>query len=213
MNTHYFGLHAPMYPGPIPVGPMPMGHPGLMGPPLHPTYHGFCPVCYHPLPLCVCGFRECRKEAKELLVTPQERTKDVGAMALLSLFAMARAPLSAEETAEEEEAGAAGVAAARLAAVAKRFEAAEQQLGQDDAYIGGGCCVHLSIEYTSTSQESAVLVLVTDSESTILGWAKAGMKPGYYIKECIISTNPGAKLQVVVANVTARVRWCEVFSC
>ncbi len=86
----------------------------------------------------------------------------------------------------------------------------------DTAIIGGGCCVHLSVEYMhsqETATATAVAVKVNDSEGTTLAWAKKGFAPGYYIKEGIITTNPGATLIVTVSNAIARVRWCEVFSC
>jgi hypothetical protein len=84
------------------------------------------------------------------------------------------------------------------------------------AFIGGGCCVHLSIEYTQVSPtvESIVLVGVVDSEGTTLIWEKKD-PPGthYQVKECIITTKPGATLRLLAVNATARVRWCETFSC
>ncbi len=90
--------------------------------------------------------------------------------------------------------------------------------GIGKAFIGGGCCVHLSIEYTPTNAASTapalVMVVVQDSEKTTLGWMKqAEPQDGYVIKEAIITTKPGAHLTVLVVNMTARVRWCEVFSC
>jgi hypothetical protein len=93
---------------------------------------------------------------------------------------------------------------------------ADLKLGLGTAFIGGGCCVHLSIEYTPSTPTavSAVAVLVQDSEGTAMLWfktEKAGA--GYQIKEGVITTKPGAHLTVVVVNMTARVRWCEIFSC
>jgi hypothetical protein len=192
-----------------------MGYPQMMHPAYHPPYHGFCHSCCHPVSSCVCGWRECRKEAKELLVKPQEDTKE-GAARLNALFTVARAPgFVAREPPEEAE----GIpttdpaALGRFAIVDGGITVDQRAVGTGEAFIGGGCCVHLSIEYTSASATSAVAVIVTDSEGTLLGWAKAGMKPGYYVKEDIISTKPGAKLQVTVMGAIARVRWCEVFSC
>lgn len=76
--------------------------------------------------------------------------------------------------------------------------------------------MHLSIEYVPSTPTvtSLVAVIVDDSEGTIMAWGKqekAGA--GYQIKEGIITTKPGAELSVVVVNMTARVRWCEIFSC
>ena len=88
--------------------------------------------------------------------------------------------------------------------------------GLGSAFIGGSCCVHLSIEYVPSTPTvtSLVAVIVDDSEGTIMAWGKqekAGA--GYQIKEGIITTKPGAELGVLVVNMTARVRWCEIFSC
>lgn len=86
------------------------------------------------------------------------------------------------------------------------------------AIIGGGCCVSLSVEYMpsnpslSSSQVATVDVAVTDSAGTAMLWSR-GFKEGYHVQECIITTNPGAVLTVVVKSAIARVRWCEVFSC
>jgi hypothetical protein len=87
----------------------------------------------------------------------------------------------------------------------------------NEAIIGGGCCVQLSVEYMPATvslqdQVCSVAVEVQDSEGTLLAWKKQ-FKEGYHVKECIITTYPGAKLAVIVNNAIARVRWCEVFSC
>ena len=89
--------------------------------------------------------------------------------------------------------------------------------GTGDAIIGGGCCVSLSVEYMPANVSlqnavSTVTVQVTDSEGATLIWKKQ-FSQGYHVKECIITTYPGAKLLVTVQNAIARVRWCEVFSC
>jgi hypothetical protein len=36
---------------------------------------------------------------------------------------------------------------------------------------------------------------------------------GYRVRECVITTNPGARLLAAALNAAARVRWCEIFSC
>jgi hypothetical protein len=93
--------------------------------------------------------------------------------------------------------------------------------GSDQAIIGGGCCVQLSVEYMpaqpvvnvdSSTQECGVTVEVADNEGCLLVWRKAFME-GYHVKESIITTYPGAWLTVKVSNAIARVRWCETFSC
>ncbi len=162
------------------------------GAPHHPHYHGFCHSCCHPISKCCCGVRGCRKESKELLVRPLVRGKGAG-----------------KATAKESE------VLVLLGATAAAGGATAQK-GADTAIIGGGCCVHLSVEYmhsSETAATTAVVVTVDDSEGTTLAWAKKGFAPGYYIKEGIITTNPGATLTVQVSGAIARVRWCEVFSC
>lgn len=92
----------------------------------------------------------------------------------------------------------------------------DESSAEGSAFIGGGCCVHLSIEYAPSTPTTnpSVIVRVEDSEGTVLVWQKSE-KPGagYQIKECIVTTKPGADLSVTVTNMTARVRWCEIFSC
>ena len=88
--------------------------------------------------------------------------------------------------------------------------------------------MHLSVEYMPLSpfevsaQENvptfqtaaSVLVLVGDSEGTGMGWMQTtGANSVYQVRENILTTKPGARLAVLVENMVARVRWCEVFSC
>jgi hypothetical protein len=102
------------------------------------------------------------------------------------------------------------------------------RIGAGEKFIGGGCCVHLSVEYMPLSplevsaQENvptfqtaaSVLVLVGDSEGTGMGWMQTtGANSVYQVRENILTTKPGARLAVLVENMVARVRWCEVFSC
>jgi hypothetical protein len=152
---------------------------------------------------CLCGVRQCRKEAKELLVTPDRQAKDVGAARVWA--ELSRADIGDVRDVEYDE--------AKLEMAEIRETLAQQRAGADQAFIGGGCCVHLSIEYTANSDASGVAVMVTDAEGTVMLWAKLAKKQGYYIKEGIITTNPGARLLLVAVGATARVRWCEVFSC
>lgn len=177
-----------------------------------PHYHGFCYSCCHPMSQCMCGCRECRKEAKELLVAARERGKEANAQRIATLLHTVGGPAEEEEAKADVEAEG---PVAKAAVVSDDMLGAIRQLkvGTGAAFIGGGCCVHLSVEYTLQGKGSGVIVLVTDSDGTVLAWGKLGRAPGYYIKEDIISTNPGARLQVLVVDAIARVRWCEVFSC
>ena len=212
-RPRYSGSHLPPH-------AMPMAYPYMPA-----AMQGFCQGCCHPKSMCCCGKRECRKEAKELLVQPTIGRNDLGkdAQAQASLNRMAFAapfmasivqPATAKESAKSEKAGDFAMAApfAEVAAVG----AADLKLGLGTAFIGGGCCVHLSIEYTPSTPTvvSAVLILVRDSEGTLLAWYKVEQPgAGYQIKECVVTTKPGADLAVIVLNMTARVRWCEIFSC
>lgn len=183
--------------------PMYTGSPAhTFAPTMHPpghehapfAMHGFCPSCCHPKAKCGCGCRQCRKEPKELLVRPTNNADERWR----------------QDTATEDETPLEHAVHAEAAA------APELAGGRGRAFIGGGCCVHLSIEYapSTPTANSWVTVHVIDSEGTRLMWAKVE-KPGagYQIKECIVTTKPGADLVVKVMNMTARVRWCEIFSC
>lgn len=185
-----------------------------------PHYHGFCPECCHPAHACCCHEPHCRKESKELVVEPKAGTKDARTDTIhrmaLSMVSMrsdfAAAPPAATGAAADNQ--------VRLLRTNTLAAAAIEKLsvGTASAFIGGGCCVHLSIEYMpdelTNEEDGIVLVMVTDSTGTILAWGKyVEARTPYAIKENIITTNPGAKLLVYSVNMMARVRWCEVFSC
>jgi hypothetical protein len=160
---------------------------------------GPCSGCGQPPGKCCCGWRECRKEAKELLVEASAKGREqiTPAGQQPSLMASLGPQLSVSDAA--------------LAAAAARGPATT-----GTAFIGGGCCVHLSIEYAAQTPTQACIVLVgvKDADGTTLIWAKTEQPgAGYRIKENIITTKPGATVTVDVVNATARVRWCEVFSC
>jgi len=209
----------PRYSGPMPMpymaGAMYPGtqpHPGQMG-------SGFCHSCCHPRSKCVCGCRECLREAKELLVksdiTRGDLPKTPGFAAVSRMAQVAPMVMNLAPTMEHESYQAAS-AADRQLSPGLAAAAGAVQLGLGTAFIGGGCCVYLSAEYTPTTPTAPMLVavLVQDSEGTLLAWVrteKAGV--GYQIKECIVTTKPGATLVVLAVNATARIRWCEVFSC
>lgn len=179
---------------PRPFYPMYSAHPHMMMP-HHGHEHGFCHSCCHPAAKCCCGHRGCRKEAKELLVSGTAKATDTDDK---TNFARVMSHISSF----------AGAAAA----------ADEAPVDTEKAFLGGGCCVHLSVEYApnpaGTTSPGAVILSVADSEQTYMIWGKI-VKVGslYTIKECVISTQPGSTLTVAVLNATARVRWCEVFSC
>jgi hypothetical protein len=169
---------------------------------------GFCAGCGHPRAACSCGCRECRKEAKELLVEATSTREKIAADPTLAAAAVRMSVLTAfADTSGEQKASAFNV---QLPVIGRTG-----QLGLGAAFIGGGCCVHLSIEYTPTGTADGVIaVLVQDSNDTELIWIKtASHGLGYQIKEGIVTTKPGAHLAVLVEGATARVRWCEVFSC
>jgi len=145
------------------------------------------------------------KEPRELLAVPAEKGKTADTKVTKSINRFSSF-FSFPQVGRDDPAAFAGEIAA----------------GAADAVIGGGCCVHMSIEYmpnisinltNPANQSAAVLAVVVDSEGTVLAWGKFGAIEGYHVKECIITTNPGAKLELIVINAIARVRWCEVFSC
>jgi len=196
--------HAPRYTASPRVLPFaPPGH--------HHHGPGTCKSCGQPSEKCGCGCRECRKESREIVVRAQASANTgvtAGSSKFEAVFAAAMKPqgfatINADADFTTAKA-ATGAAAARL------------DRAVDTAFIGGGCCVHISVEYAPIvpTAISRVLILVGDSEGTLLAWMKTE-QPGahYQVKENVITTKPGATIIVAVDNATARVRWCETFSC
>lgn len=172
-----------------------------------PHYHGFCRSCCHPMHLCCCGVRECRKIPKELLATPAREEKPTTEI---------------KEVREKGETGAAEIhegtlhlMSSLISEIPGRVVSGLVIAKQFTAVIGGGCCVHLSVEYfpTGGADSTNFTIKVVDSDGTLLAWGKQKVPPGYHIKEGIITTRPGAILAVAVKNAIVRVRWCEVIAC
>lgn len=207
----------------MPAGMMPP-HPGPYG-----LYKGFCASCCHPASRCCCHRWECRKEGKELLVIAQplkeSATGDKEAShAKIANPAVSKAEVMHELLQAQLRAASLGgttfglnmASAVPFAAIPPGAAEPQETLsGYESTVIGGGCCSYLSIEYNFgvSKLPAAIVVMVVDSESTILSWIKVVKDEGYAVKQGIISTNPGARLHVAVVNVTARIRWCEVYSC
>lgn len=173
---------------------MPFAPPGQFAP-MGQFAPGTCRSCGQPSGQCRCGCHECRKEAKELVVESREAGKDVKMDSVLAAGLLQSLQ---------------GTAAVNANA------AAAPPAGSAKAFIGGGCCVQISVEYAPVTPAavSIVWILVADTEGTLLAWAKTE-QPGshYQVKENVITTKPGATVTLIAANATARIRWCEVFSC
>ncbi len=168
-------------------------------PPMGHFAPGTCRSCGQPSGQCRCGCRECRKESKELLVEAA-----AGGRESTNLQATMAAAFMKQGTPSANTPGTAAAGTGTTAA------------GTAKAFIGGGCCVHLSIEYApvTPTAPTIVIVLVHDSEGTTLAWMRQDPAGGHYqVKENIITTKPGATVTMLVSNATARLRWCEVFSC
>jgi hypothetical protein len=168
--------------------------------------HGFCRSCGHPASSCCC-VGECRKEARELLVRPgpvgRDPTKDEQYRILAARSAFMRPVADAFQKAGGYD-------------MAPVVGTGQITYGTGAAFIGGGCCVHLSIEYAPSppTAMSVVAVLVDDAQGTVMAWGRLEKEnAGYQVKEGIITTKPGADLHVMAVNMTVRLRWCEVFSC
>jgi hypothetical protein len=174
----------------------------------HGGMQGFCAGCGHPQTSCSCGCRECRKEAKELLVEATSTRAKIAEDPTLAAAAARMSILTPFANPGVDQTADAPISALPITGRGS-------QLGLGAAFIGGGCCVHLSIEYAPTgTADGAIAVLVQDSNDTELIWVKAvSAGLGYQIKEGIVTTKPGAHLALLVEGATARVRWCEVFSC
>jgi hypothetical protein len=173
---------------------MPFAPPGQFSPMGH-FAPGHCRSCGQPSGQCRCGCRECRKESKELEVHSSAALgRDVK---LDTVFAAAWQPLHGAPEAYD---------------AADRVPAA----GIAQAFIGGGCCVHISVEYAPVTPTavSMVMISVSDTDGTLLAWVKHEQPGGHYqVKENVVTTKPGATVRLFAANATARIRWCEVFSC
>lgn len=227
-----------MYPK-YPTGPM--MHPGqAMHPYLVPQgphashAHGFCASCCHPAAQCSCH-RSCRKIEKELLVQPDTASGGIihpgtdknilntavpadhakaKAFALMDLISPLETPAAAgdEKAATDARISMQGASYLRQAVTANKAA-----IGMKNTVIGGGCCVHLSIEYMQMTPliplTALAGVLVMDSKATMMAWGKMFTDDGFHVKECIISTQPGAHLWVLSINAITRVRWCEIVSC
>src|SRR5512140_1067021 len=128
----------PFYSG-HPFRPAWPGPPPFSSP--HRPDHDFFAGCCHPAAACCCHVWQCRKESKELTVVPGARKIDalagLGEMAhyLHMMITQVNTPLAAEQPAAAAEQPAPAVRA-----VAERFD-------HGNAFIGGSCCVHLSVEY------------------------------------------------------------------
>ncbi len=175
-----------------------------------PHYHGFCRSCCHPMHLCCCGVRECRKIPKELLVVA-EKTRaelEIGPAGEVEKELLVEAVKTTKKTKLVQELGPAGEV--------EKVPAPEREIIQQrTAVIGGGCCVHLSVEYFPIvgAKSAGLEVKVIDSDGTELVWGKRQVPPGYHIKEGVITTRPGAILKALAKDAIVRVRWCEVIAC
>ncbi len=175
-------------------------------------HHGFCHHCCHPVAACCCGQPHCRKDAKELVAAPGQaqpgRTINVLRTAADQPTLVTRMMHFSTATADK---------GAKAAATNEPGTIDKANVGTAVAFIGGGCCVHLSVEYMLVDalarSQGAVEVIVIDSHQTMMLWGKAILPQTHYeIHEDIITTYAGAELGLVVTNAVARVRWCEVFS-
>ena len=162
----------------------------MPGPPLgHGA--GVCKSCGCHSAACGCGCRQCRTEAKEITVTG--KAGDVAG-------------------------GLGNLVGAHLAATGDVNAVGTTTGGPTPvtAFVGGGCCVHISVEYApvAVTAQSRVAVIVRDTEGTLMAWEKTD-PPGthYQIKENVVTTKPGATILLFAVNATVRARWCEVFSC
>jgi hypothetical protein len=153
---------------------------------------GYCKSCGCESSECRCGCRQCRKEAKEITFAANAQVQGRGAVA-------------------------GGLAAAYLVQAADNANAAAAGTPTPaTGFVGGGCCVHISLEYApvTATVQSTVAIMVRDTEGTVMLWEKID-PPGthYQVKENVVTTKPGATILLIAVNATVRARWCEVFSC
>jgi hypothetical protein len=164
------------------------------------------PMPFGPCAPCPCPPRECHKEFKELLVVP-EASRTIPPKEVLQL--------------QDNQSSARGLALnSNIDTSGRTVDTTvdKSTSATGAAIIGGGCCVHLSVEYmpdpsagAQASDGREVRVRVVDSDNAMLTWTKK-FTDGYHVKENIITTKPGATLTLTVADAIARVRWCEIYS-
>lgn len=199
--------------------------PSITYPARPPHYHGFCWGCCHPVSHCCCCTPQCRKEAKELVVAATAAATDK--VDVTGVVSLARNTSGATDTPPPAKSDATptpmmmtGAALGGMTINPSYERPTFERVGdaKDKAFIGGGCCVHLSVEYMpltpNINSEAHVVVDVKDSEGTGMRWSqRTGPGSVYQVRENIITTKPGALLTVSVSSMIARVRWCEIFSC
>jgi hypothetical protein len=153
------------------------------------------------------------KDAKELLVEPTTSSTNVKNEPGLANSAARMAMFTSFANELQGGDAAAGVDAAP-APLLTPAGLRGGKVGLGSAFIGGGCCVHLSAEYTPTgTADGVVAVLVQDPDTELVWIRKVHAGLGYQIKEGVVTTKPGAHLTALAVGATFRVRWCEVFSC
>lgn len=160
---------------------------------------------------CCTPVRECHKEFKDLLVAPR---------AARTLEPSGQQTLEPLQTLDRAATLATGLEVNREPSKGEVVEPIREKptIARGTAIIGGGCCVHLAVEYMPdpavdvvADNGRSVTVTVLDSDNSELTWTKEFTK-GYHVKENIITTKPGATLTVNTKSAIARVRWCEIYS-
>ena len=169
-----------------------------------PSGSGTCRSCGQPSGQCGCGCRECRKESKEFVV---QSSVAAGRNTNLNATRCRRHSATAQLYRPARHQSTADGGRSPAAAVAKR---------RSYGFYWRLMCVHIAVEYAPVipTAVSIVAILVADTEGTLLAWAKTEQPGGHYhVKENVITTKPGATVTLVAVNATARIRWCEIFSC
>lgn len=217
--------------------------------PRQPHYHGFCSNCCHPVAQCVCHLECRKVEKELLVIGgsggggDSKKNYELGTMghdsnlssaasipdtesvlmnkkaiAMMDLITPVESVTAAEDNVAEVL-DAKSYKASGISALRESVAAGRQPSGAKATVIGGGCCVHLSMEYMPllpsaiTSGAAFVGAVILDSKGTVLSWGKFFSDESHQVKECVISTNPGAYLTVIAVNAVARARWCEIISC
>ncbi len=83
------------------------------------------------------------------------------------------------------------------------------------AMVGGRESTLVTVEYLAETGASspATVKAVANFQGSETVWSESDPPAGFYVKEAALSVQPGSTLSLDVANITARLRWCETICC
>lgn len=80
--------------------------------------------------------------------------------------------------------------------------------------IGGKCETHLSLEYLADTGDGTPSIEVRVTlDGTTSTWSESPIPSGYQVRDHFLTVKPGSRVEVIVAQAMARLRWCETIHC